>query len=410
MKLVPAKCPSCGANIEVNEDLKNAICQYCGTTILIDDAVEKYKVEISGEVKIDGIEGKSELLKNAETLASIGKYAEAIQKFKIYFDKYPDEYKGYLSYLRMIITDEFIKYKPEFLMTILMFEQNEYKYFLKFAPKEKIEEYKKELYEFCKKHDEKLKDLSPVTLFMAGTDDIVRWHSEIKVKDGLSELYKQKYLINSEKIKLLNEYYFVDIMRAFNIEKLNCVTKKLINQNFTFDSKKYCFYLEEELPAVKKKKSGLCKKNLFGKNVPVNEHGIGALFLRYNIIGVNEDGNPLIAAQGGSCCGILDCKIGYMVGFNLHEISIEEMKKKLSGFEKLEEALERAKRLNNMSFREAQKVLNLNLGYNEKQFKEFSYVFKDGKIIFKAPNDKDIQEIFNNRICVLEDVLGINNI
>lgn len=410
MKLVPAKCPSCGANIEVNEDLKNAICQYCGTTILIEDAVEKYKVEILGEVKVDGIEGKSELLKNAETLGSIGKYTESIQKYKIYFDKYPDDYKGYLSYLRMIITDEFIKYKPEYLMTILMFEQNEYKYFLRFAPKDKIEEYKKELYEFCKKHDEKLKCLSPVTLFMSGTDDVIQWHSEITVKDGLSEWYKEKYLINSEKIKLLNEYYFIDIMRAFNIEKLNCVTKKLINQNFTFDSKKYCFYLEEDLPSVKKKKSGLCKKNLFGKDVPVNEHGVGALFLRYNIIGVNENGNPLLAAQGGSYCGILDSKIGYMVGLNLHEISIEEMKKKLGEFEKLEDALERAEKLNNMPFKDAEKVLNLNLGYNEKQFKEFIYIFKEGKIVFKAYNDKDTKEIFNDRMCVLEDVSGIKNI
>lgn len=410
MKLIPAKCPSCGANIEVNESLKNAICQYCGTTILIEEAVEKYKVEISGEVKVDGIEGKSELLKNAETLASIGKYTEAIQKFKMYFDKYPDDYKGYLSYLRMIITDGFIKYKPELLMKILMFEQNEYKYFFKFAPKEKIEEYKKELYEFCKKHYEKLKCLSPVTLFMSGTDDIVRWGSEITVREGLSECYKERYLIDSEKIKLLNEYYFIDIMKAFNIKKLNCITKKLINQNFTFDSKKYCFYLEEDSIVLKNKKSGLCKKNLFGRNVPVNDHGVGALFLNYKIIGANEDGNPVIAAQGGSCCGILDSKIGYMVGLNLNEISIEEMKKKLVEFEKLKDALKRADKLNNLPFKEAEKVLNLNLGCSEKQFKEFSYVFKDGKIIFKACNNKDTQEVFNNRICVLEDVSDIKNI
>lgn len=39
MKLTPAKCPSCGANIEVNETLKNTICQYCGTTVLIEEAI-----------------------------------------------------------------------------------------------------------------------------------------------------------------------------------------------------------------------------------------------------------------------------------------------------------------------------------------------------------------------------------
>lgn len=44
MTLEPAKCPSCGANIEVNKDLEKTICQYCGTTVLIKDAIQKYKV------------------------------------------------------------------------------------------------------------------------------------------------------------------------------------------------------------------------------------------------------------------------------------------------------------------------------------------------------------------------------
>lgn len=35
IKLQAAKCPQCGADIEVNESLEKTICQYCGTTILI---------------------------------------------------------------------------------------------------------------------------------------------------------------------------------------------------------------------------------------------------------------------------------------------------------------------------------------------------------------------------------------
>ena len=47
MKLVPAKCPSCGANIEVDRSLKFTKCQYCGTEIIVEEAVENLlKVEL----------------------------------------------------------------------------------------------------------------------------------------------------------------------------------------------------------------------------------------------------------------------------------------------------------------------------------------------------------------------------
>ncbi len=61
MKLVPAKCPSCWADIEVNKDLEKTICQYCGTTVLIDDAVQKYKLEISNSFLIFKCYNKKEV-------------------------------------------------------------------------------------------------------------------------------------------------------------------------------------------------------------------------------------------------------------------------------------------------------------------------------------------------------------
>ena len=47
MKLVAAKCPSCGANIEVDRSLKFTKCSYCGTEIVVEEAVENLlKVEL----------------------------------------------------------------------------------------------------------------------------------------------------------------------------------------------------------------------------------------------------------------------------------------------------------------------------------------------------------------------------
>lgn len=66
INLKAAKCPQCGADIEVNPELERGICQFCGSTILIEDAIEKIQVEHTGTVKIDGIQGENDLIEIAK--------------------------------------------------------------------------------------------------------------------------------------------------------------------------------------------------------------------------------------------------------------------------------------------------------------------------------------------------------
>lgn len=77
MKLTPAKCPSCGANIEVNDKLEKTICQYCGTQVLIEEAITKYQLEISGKVEVDGITSNKELLNRVRKYIKLKEYDEA---------------------------------------------------------------------------------------------------------------------------------------------------------------------------------------------------------------------------------------------------------------------------------------------------------------------------------------------
>lgn len=56
MKIVSAKCPSCGANIEVDENSNQTKCEFCHSTIIVEDAIKKYKVEISGTVSLKDAE------------------------------------------------------------------------------------------------------------------------------------------------------------------------------------------------------------------------------------------------------------------------------------------------------------------------------------------------------------------
>lgn len=36
-KLTAANCPSCGGDLKIEKGTENALCEYCGTTVLIDD-------------------------------------------------------------------------------------------------------------------------------------------------------------------------------------------------------------------------------------------------------------------------------------------------------------------------------------------------------------------------------------
>lgn len=48
MALVPIKCPSCGADITMDDERETGFCQFCGTQIQ-NDAIQRYKVEYSGD-------------------------------------------------------------------------------------------------------------------------------------------------------------------------------------------------------------------------------------------------------------------------------------------------------------------------------------------------------------------------
>ena len=75
VQLTAAKCPQCGADIEVNPELEKSICQYCGTTILVQEAIQK--IELSGTVKVAGIKNRDDYLDQAKKHFKVGEYFEA---------------------------------------------------------------------------------------------------------------------------------------------------------------------------------------------------------------------------------------------------------------------------------------------------------------------------------------------
>ena len=48
MKLTEMTCPSCGADLKLDADCAKAVCEYCGSSVLIDDGAEFRDAEREG--------------------------------------------------------------------------------------------------------------------------------------------------------------------------------------------------------------------------------------------------------------------------------------------------------------------------------------------------------------------------
>lgn len=61
MKFVPAKCPSCGADIQLDNSRGQGFCLYCGTQLIVDEAIRLFqgKVEIDYSAKIENYNSRA---------------------------------------------------------------------------------------------------------------------------------------------------------------------------------------------------------------------------------------------------------------------------------------------------------------------------------------------------------------
>jgi len=86
MKFVSANCPNCAALLELDPKNEQAKCEYCKSTIFVEEAVEKHRVELSGKVEVEGVSTISNLLKRAKKFENEQEYEEAI----VYYERVLD--------------------------------------------------------------------------------------------------------------------------------------------------------------------------------------------------------------------------------------------------------------------------------------------------------------------------------
>ncbi len=95
MGFVAAKCPNCGATIELSEDREYGFCTYCGTKVVQDKIV----VEHRGNISISGIASEDAILDRAFLFIEDEKYDEANLYLEKALDTNPRCSKAYLGKL-----------------------------------------------------------------------------------------------------------------------------------------------------------------------------------------------------------------------------------------------------------------------------------------------------------------------
>lgn len=91
-KIVPAKCTNCGAPLEVNPKESAAICPYCKSAYIVDQAIKEYNVSMSGNINVGnavinvGENNIDNLIKRAQEFESNSEFQKAIQ----YYDRVLD--------------------------------------------------------------------------------------------------------------------------------------------------------------------------------------------------------------------------------------------------------------------------------------------------------------------------------
>lgn len=103
MPLVPAKCPQCGANIEIDDSKDAGICKYCGTAFITEKAINNYNTYVTNNnnfagANINVMAGNIDnLIKMAENAESAGNAKEANEYYSRALELDPSNKKALIG-------------------------------------------------------------------------------------------------------------------------------------------------------------------------------------------------------------------------------------------------------------------------------------------------------------------------
>ena len=143
MGFVAVKCPSCGAEVNLDESREFGFCTYCGTKVVQDKIV----VEHRGQVSVDGISTKESTLERANNYLEQGDFERAT----IYYNKALDlDPKSAIVYWKLLLCRLKLKSDEQMLQlyanpssaySIDLKNYSEYENALRYANDEELERF-----------------------------------------------------------------------------------------------------------------------------------------------------------------------------------------------------------------------------------------------------------------------------
>lgn len=126
MKLLQLKCPTCGAKLEVSDQLKSFTCNYCGQVTMLDDEIIKVEHKIIGN-------DKNEAYERMEGFFKLEYYDSALKLSYELTDKYPSDSQTWWYLIKAFTHDftirpdseEFLDNLKEYFKNYTIFEKNE---------------------------------------------------------------------------------------------------------------------------------------------------------------------------------------------------------------------------------------------------------------------------------------------
>ena len=95
------QCSVCGGALVMSDDGEKAVCESCGMSFK-KETVKKMIMELSGPVKVEGIQNSDSLADRAETFLRLGETEKAHAAFWQMTDEYPADYRGWWGLTRLM--------------------------------------------------------------------------------------------------------------------------------------------------------------------------------------------------------------------------------------------------------------------------------------------------------------------
>ena len=108
MPLVQAKCENCNGVLKVDSSKRAAICPYCGTPYVVEDAINYYTTHNHIHADIVNVRDdrtSSARLEAAEAFMTLNKYSDALSAYKEVSQLVPQDYRGWWGQIRAITKD-----------------------------------------------------------------------------------------------------------------------------------------------------------------------------------------------------------------------------------------------------------------------------------------------------------------